>query len=394
MSLRVRCTSCHTAFLTPIDEPGATVECPKCGARHRLPQSAEPVDTPEPRAPASPPRAPSASVFVASSESQSRSSRRRWIVGLTGLAIVVLTGLAALVLWPRFKPRPNDPVERVAEEYLQSLVKGDATAQRRWSTIEDPPAIRSFQKVRRDRSRNQTVKGSFATLARLHSRIESEFTYDPAIARFTPKNPLGAAGETLDAVHAAKEQAEKSGIYEKMASGDPNDIFDAAENFGKVFTQLAEGVLAPRKILPTYKLLVDDAKPPIPPEQKELASHVADNPKTWDTLLKRPFHTLKADGPFIFERADVDAQVADQLASLGDPPTTLRLSLVRFRLEGIDTGWRITAARRILPGAEDESPLDRQPESPGSAPSPGTPAPAEPSPRRSLGNPANPPDTR
>src|SRR5208283_2549118 len=152
------------------------------------------------------------------------------------------------------------------------------TAQRRWSTIEEPPAIRSFQRTHRDRSRNRTVKGSFAPLARLHSRIESEFTYDPAIARFTPKNPLGAAGETLDAVHAAKEKAEKSGIYEKMASGDPNDIFDAA-----------------------------------------------DNPKTWDTLLRRPFHTLKADGPFIFERADVDAEVADQLASLGDPPTTFRL---------------------------------------------------------------------
>ncbi len=289
---------------------------------------------------------------------------------------------------------PNDPVERVAADYLQALVKGDATAQRRLSTIEEPPAIRWFQKIHRDRSRNQTVKGSFAPLAGLHSRIESEFTYDPEIARFTPKNPLGAAGETLDAVQAAKEQAEKSGIYEKMASGDPNDIFDAAENFGKVFTQLAAGALAPKKILPTYKLLVDDARPPLPPDQKELAADVADSPKTWDSLLKRPFHTLKADGPFIFERADVNAEVADQLASLGDPPTVLRLSLVRFRLEGIDTGWRITAARRILPGADYESPSDRPPLSPASAPSPGTSPAPEPSPPRSLGNPTYPPDTR
>ena len=394
MSLRVRCTSCHTAFLTPIDEPGATVECPKCGAHHRLPQPAEREETSEPQAPSSLLSTPSASVFVASSESQTRSSRRRWFVGLAGLAVVVPAGLAALVLWPRLKPRPIDPVERVAEEYLQSLVKSDETAQHRWSTIEEPPAIRSFQKIHRERSRNQTVKGSFAPLARMHSRIESEFSYDPAIARFTPKNPLGAAGETLDAVHAAKEKAEKSGIYEKMASGDPNDVFDAAESFGKVFTQLAEGVLAPKKILSTYKLLIDDAKPPIPPEQKELATHVADNPKTWDTLLRRPFHTLKADGPFIFERAGVDAQVADQLASLGDPPPTLRLSLVRFRLEAIDTGWRITSARRVLPGAGDEPPSAREPESPGSAAPPGTPPTAEPFPGRFLGDPANPPDTR
>jgi len=394
MSLRVRCTSCRTAFLTPIDQPGATVECPKCGAHHRLPQPAEREETPEPQAPSSPASTPSGSVFVPSSESQTRSSRRRWFVGLAAPAVVVLAGLAALVLWPRLKLRPIDPVERVAQEYLQSLIKGDETAQRRWSTIEEPPAIRSFQRTHRDRSRNRTVKGSFAPLARLHSRIESEFTYDPAIARFTPKNPLGAAGETLDAVHAAKDKAEKSGIYEKMASGDPNDIFDAAESFGKVFTQLAEGALAPKKILPTYKLLVDDAKPPIPPAQKELATHVADNPRTWDALLKRPFHTLKPDGPFIFERADVDAEVTDQLASLGDPPSTLRLSMVRFRLEGIDTGWRITSACRVLPGDGDETPSDREPGSPGSAAPPGTPPAAEPSPPRSLGNPANPPDTR
>ena len=41
-------------------------------------------------------------------------------------------------------------------------------------------------------------------------------------------------------------------------------------------------------------------------------------------LLKRPFPTLKADGPFRFERARGDGQVRDRLASLGDPPTALR----------------------------------------------------------------------
>jgi hypothetical protein len=282
--------------------------------------------------------------------------------------------VAALVFWPRIKPRPLDPVEQVAESYLKALASHDEAAQRRLSTIDEPPAIRSFQKVGRDPTQSRTVKGSFAPLARLHKRIESEFDYDPVIGRFTPKHPLGAAAETLDAVHAAKEKAEKSGIYDKMASGDPNDIFDAAENFGKVFTELAEGALAPKRIVPTYKLLVDEAKPPIPPAEKELAQAVADDPKTWDVLLKRPFHTLKPDGPFVLDRATVNAQIWDQLGSLGDPPTTLRLSLVRFRLEGIDTGWRVTAARRALPGTEDQA----------QAP------PSEPAPTRSLGNPDHP----
>ena len=155
-----------------------------------------------------------------------------------------------------------------------------------------------------------------------------------------------------------------------MASGDPNDIFDAAENFGKVFTKLAEGALAPKKILPTYKMLVDDAKPPIPSAEKELAAYVAEHPKTWDALLKRPFHTLKADGPFIFDAGRSrrpghrPARLAGRPAH--DPPS---LSLVRFRLEGIDTAWRVISARRVLPGddPEDSSP-ERVATSPSGAP--------------------------
>ena len=188
--LRVRCTSCRTAFSPPLISPVRPgmpeVRCPASASRARRAGWTRPNRKHRQLLAST----PSASVFVASSESQARSSRRRWFVGLTGLAVVVLAGLEP-VLWPRLKPRPIDPVERVAEEYLQSIIKGDETAQRRLSTIEEPPAVRSFQEIDRDRSRNRKVKGSFAPLARIHSRIESEFTYDPAIARFTPKNPLG-----------------------------------------------------------------------------------------------------------------------------------------------------------------------------------------------------------
>ena len=85
-------------------------------------------------------------------------------------------------------------------------------------------------------------------------------------------------------------------------------------------------------------MLVEEAKPPLPENAKVLALGVAASHKGWDALLKRPFQTLKADGPFIYERAEVTATATDRLASLGDPPSRLRLILVRFRLEGIDTG--------------------------------------------------------
>jgi hypothetical protein len=325
----------------------------------------------------------SSSVFIPSDELQARTRRRRRYLALGTLATVVLAGIAALVIWPKVRPRKLDAVETMAEAYLDALARGDADAQHRLGTIEEPPAIRYFNDVRHDPGRDRTIKGSFAPLAVLHARIENEFAYDPAIGRFTPRHPLGAAAETLDAVEAAKKEAEKSGLYEKMASGDPDDLFDAAENFGKVFTKLASGVLAPKKILPSYKMLVDDARPPVPPAEKELAAHVAENPRVWDALLGRPFHTLKPDGPFLLDRAEVDAKVADQLASLGDPPTTLRLGLVRFRLEGIDTGWKVISARRVQPSRPEgpQPPTDLDPaESPSSRSAPDRPW--------SLGNPA------
>jgi hypothetical protein len=347
----------------------------------RLSQLAEPPEAltalePSVFVPASEP-----SVFVPAPEVPAVPSRRGryWAVAALAAVIVVVTGI--LVAWPHVSPRRLDPVERVAEDYLNALAREKPELARQFATVDEPPAIRAVQGVRRDRGGDRAVRGSFASLGELHSRIEAEYDYDAGAARFTPKNPLGAAAETMDALHAAKEDAEKSGLYKKMQSGDPNDIFDAAEQLGKVFTQLAEGALAPKRILPSYKMLVESSRPPLSDDANELALEVAGSKKDWDALLNRPFHSLKADGPFIYERAEIVATVTDRLASSGDAPTRLRLTLVRFRLEGIDTGWKVVAAKRIVPGVKDDG-LDQAPTprlSPRSGVGSPTPSPPPPS---------------
>ena len=375
MSVRVRCTKCQAAFLVPDDPQGGVVACPKCGARHKTPAARpEPV----PSAPSTSAEVDeAASVFRPAPEARERKASRRKLV-LAGVLLLLLSGVAAfMVVWPRFHKRTTDPVERVAEAYLQGLVDHDEEAQKRLSVVEESPAIQGYFGLARDKAGNRSWKGSFAPIAALHRKIEGEYAYDPAVGRFTPKNPLGPAAETLDALHEAKADAEKTGLYDKMASGNPDDIFDAAEGLGQVFQKLAEGTLAPKKILPTYKMLVEDAKPPLPAEPRKLALAVGESPRTWDALLKRPFFTLKADGPFIYDRAEVDAQVIDELGSPGDPPTPMRLTLVRFRLEGIDTSWRVVEARRLLPDAPEAPtpPDDDRPAAPPHTPSPGTPSP-------------------
>lgn len=328
--------------------------------------STEPSDAPRPRprrreSTPDPPPAEASTVFVPSGEALERRSWFRWSVVLGLLGLIVIGAVGVMVAWPLLHPRKLDPVERVAQSFLDALVNDDPTAANRVSVVADPPAIRSAKGLVRDRKGTHTIRGSFAPLAALHARIDADYQLDPGSGRYTPKNTLGPAAETLDALHSAKDDAEKSGLYKKMQSGDPNEPFDAAEEFGKVFTKLAETTLAPQKLVPTYKMLVEQSKPPLSSEAKALALEFAGSSETWDALLKRPYAKLKADGPFVFDKAEVTALVRDKLASMGDPPSRLRLVLVRFRLEGIDTGWKVVSAKRDIP-AEPAKPAPPRPE--------------------------------
>jgi hypothetical protein len=347
MNLRlVHCPACRTAYMIEDEATDRPPPCPKCGATPSKQSIARRTDDDE----------GGPTVFVPSTPSRRRGRKVTALV----LAAAAVVAVAAVVAWPMIRSRwrraPYDPIEATATSYLRALVAGDAETVRKLGTVELPPAIRSFRDLRRDGPNVTTLRGSFAPIASLHARIEESYTYDPALGRYTPRSALGPAADVLDALHDAKAKAEIEGIAKKIESGSPDDLFDAAEGLGKSFTNLAEGVLSPKKLLPTYAMLVDDAKPLLPAEEKALAKDVADHRATWDALLGRPFMTLRADGPFLLERAEVTASVVDALGSAGDPPTPLRLTLTRFRLEGIDTGWRVTSARRE--GAAERVRLD------------------------------------
>ena len=285
MSLRVRCTRCRAAFLTADDQPGQTVECPKCGARHRLPEAAEarattversgrrPSPPSRPRRSSFPPRKPGP--LRPAAVGCWRSGPARWRSSLAGVA--------ALDLWPRVKPRARlDPVERVAEGYLQALIKGDLAAQQRLSTIEEPPAIRSYQGVHRDSSHNRTIKGSFAPLA-------------PSTSGSSPNSPTirrspGSRRSTRwvrpprrsTPCTRPRRRPRNRGSTRRWPAAIPTTSSTPPRTSARSSPSSPKGLLAPKKILPTYKMLVDEAKPPIPRAEKELALAVADDPKTWD----------------------------------------------------------------------------------------------------------------
>lgn len=361
MSIRLTCSACHAAFLTTDDSVGRRVACPKCGAKQTTPKIVA-MERSE---------AAEASVFVPAAEAPSR--RRFRPVWLVLFLLASTLTVALVVAWPRIEawwhPVPPDPIEVVASTFLRSLAEENSKLTHQVSILDMPPAIRSFRSVKHDPTHDRPLKGSFRPIAQLHEHLNKSFEYNSEIGRYQPRNLLGPAAETLDALHAAK--AEQAETAKKIASGSPDDLFDAAESMASTFGKLAEGALAPKKLIPTYKQLVEDAKPPLPPTERELALDFGSNRETWDQLLKRPFPTLKADGPYILDRAEVTALVTDRLASSGDPPTRLDLQLMRFRLEGIDTGWKVISARREGEPEPVTVPTEKSPPSEPAQRSPG-----------------------
>ena len=281
------------------------------------------------------------------------------------LVLLPLVVLSLLVAWPRIRglgrpeaPRtPADPVEQVATTYLEALVAGNPLVLNQLGTIAEPPAIRSFQRPRRDRGGDRDVRGSFAPIAALHARIDEDYTFDPKLGRFQPKNALGPAAETLDALHAAKAKMEREKVYEKMASADLDEVVDSVTAFGKVFSDMAEGTLAPAKLLPTYAQLVEQSKPPLPPDARELALDYADEPRELgrpaeaailDAQGRRPLppRTRRGDRPRL-QRARFQRRPADHPPADPDPIPPRR---DRHRLES-HLGASRRGRRRAGPAA-------------------------------------------
>ncbi|WP_435015926.1 hypothetical protein TA3x_003483 [Tundrisphaera sp. TA3] len=392
MSLRLRCHECRTVFVASTEQVGESVDCPKCGASQVVPPPKAPLHGTGPvpdepvaaesrlgaRLKAPEPAEPAGSVFVPKPPKAPATKSRRGL--WASLLVLAAVGVGVAVAWPAIQrwwdPRPKTMVLAAAYDYLHALSGEHPEDAAKFGVVVEPPSIRSFRGLERDKARDSKSNGSFAPLAALHKRIEKRFTYDQATGRFMPKDPLGPAAETLDALHEAKAKAEKDGTYRKMASGDPDEIFQGAEEFGAVFAKLSEGVLAPKKLIPSYRMLVQEAKPPLPDTEKALALDYAAHRESWDALLGRAFPTLKADGPFVFEKAEVVTQAQERLGSAGAPPTPIRLKLVRFRMDAIDTGWKVVSARRIVPGVPDEPEVEDGPD-PQTPPEPSSPSPGE-----------------
>ncbi len=365
MSQRILCTRCRATFLAPQDLLSQTVNCPKC--QHPNP-IALPASSNNPK--------PSVSGTVSHGESQHSSRNRAAIFLFFGGALLGF-GIAAVTvgtllfirqqdnkLVSQPKPVRVDEVEAVAQQFLTALQENDQARVRSLSTLELPPAIQDFHQVRRHPDRDHELRGSFRPLRIIHEQIEAKYQYDRSIDRFVNAHPLGTAANLMDQANAARSELDASKLMEKYSSGSPDEQLDAAVGYAELLSGVFQAALPRTELTPTYRQIIEDWESPIPFEAKNLALKLGDEPNRWRDLLGRPFHTLKSDGSFLLQEAEVTAEVRDSLRTADDPRGTLRLELVRFQLEGIDTGWTVVSASREstpdipIPSVERDRPRD------------------------------------
>ena len=315
MSIRLKCRSCQTAFVIADDQAGGRVTCPKCGVR----------------AGSHPPAAARAQAAAAAAR------RAAGTVGLCRRRRAAAAGTA-----PQARPgRPDVARGRGRRRggrlaVLEALVASDPARPGRGRGRRLPPGpgrrrlrggppARDGRRAPRDpvlprrpppargRPRDQGVvraDGGAARPDRREVRVRSRDRPVHAPRTRWDRRPRRSTRSTTP-----RPRPSRTGSTRRWPAATPTTSSTPPRDWAGPFAKLAEGVLAPKKLIPTYKQLVHDAKPPLPADAAELALDFAAHRETWDALLKRPFPTLKADGPFIFERAEVTATVRDRLAS-------------------------------------------------------------------------------
>ena len=307
--------------MTSDDRLGRRVMCPKCGA-NRSP--------PRPRCTSWPPRCPRGvhAGFLGLRRRRRPGAGRNTSQARPGHVADRPgdCGRCRVVAWPalnaggiRSRPtRPRPPPPSICRH--SSTVTSSRPSP---GTIDEPPAIRSFRDVRRVPDRDRKSRGRSPRSPRCTRSTRSSNTI-PRAAGSSVRDPLGPAAETLDALHDAKAKADRTRSTRRWPAATRTTSSTRPKGWGGALAKMAEGVLAPRSSCRPMSSSSTTRSRRSPRTRRALALDYAAHRETWDALLKRPFPTLKADGPFLFDRAEVVATARDRLASLGrsshEPP--------------------------------------------------------------------------
>ena len=271
MNLRlVHCPACRTAYMIEDEAADRPPPCPKCGAVPARPARAELPGrrrrgrpSSSRRRPAGPRRGRKIAAFVAAT-----------------LVVVVARGGRRLAEDPEPLEDAPPPTRsrRRRRRYLRALVDGDAEAARRLGTVELPPAIRSFRNVRRDPAGDARLKGSFAPIAAFHAQDRGDLHLRPGHRPLHARERPRPRGRRPRRAPRGQGQGRAGRDLQEDAERQPRRPLRRGRGPGQAAGDaLPKASCRPRSSSRPTRMLVDDAKPPLPPEERALAKDFADH---------------------------------------------------------------------------------------------------------------------
>lgn len=349
MSVAPSCLHCGLEF---VDDLAIEVNCPSCGT----PRSDEP------RRPAMIVGKHDPDELAALIRGGRPAPRRGGAAGPL-LAFVVFASIAAACYWT-LRPagvgagrasRPDDPDGRTAFDFVQALIDNDQEALARLgSTSVLPPRLAGLESLRAEPAGNLSRSGEFAPIAAFHEKLEADYRADPRADRYKAIRPPQLAASDHPAAPAAPaaepgRRLTEEELFEVMGGDDPMAAEDAARALfdDQPVDPFEQAPGRPPAVEPTYAQLAEAAEPRLEGEARALALDYGIDRVTWDALIGRPFPKLRDAGPFELERREWIATVRRQTEAGPARSERLRLVVSRFRLGGLDSGWKVTSAALV-----------------------------------------------
>jgi len=336
VTLRCRC---QAKFPVDRSEAGAQVECPRCGRALLVPESVASKAPP----PLLGKKQPVQWVPDESTEEKPPQKKRRWLKPvLIALVCMLIPASLLVAFFLMGQLQHHNNVERVVLDYLEARRDGDPEAIQRLALLDgderidpipDPHLVEQVGEVKK-------LKGSFKGVGKFHKTLKS-------YTRAAPHAPVYAKGIDMAKVAEARRRAKQaihSGEAQRVInSATSMDLFpddDRGWNdlmkWGKMQQDLVNPVEAS---IVDYSDLLEKTPVKLDEAQRELCLFYREHMEKFDSLFAADdFTQVRASDTFTLQTAEVTVW----LGSPGDEKARkVRYRLIRFQLEGLDTGWKI-----------------------------------------------------
>lgn len=359
MDIALVCPGCDKHLKVAEEVAGKRAKCPRCGLKIAIPalvhsgptaanSDAEPeevqvVDETQPVDSQTP-----ADDWKPKQTVDFRKStwRRKlvWALVLLLPVLVVVGLVVAPTLWPK------DPKQIVLENYLAAVREGKFKEAEQFGVLDDnrAPIVKSLGRANFAEAEEKDTAGSFKEIAEFHQHIAGKYKAEGEV--FLANDITGKLAGTINLRDKILEEQQKAKTSPKKYRDELDAAVDFAENYAKNVNALADmfiGGPQHKSVAVTYEQLLKEWGGELNPNQRYLLDSYRQNRAQWQKLLGRDFQSIGDEGEFTLQESSWETSLWLSNQSYSEPPKKVRVTLVRFSVGLIDSGWKVWEIKRI-----------------------------------------------